>query len=230
MTQPTTSSSAGNRKPLRVPLSLHILALLLIAIELTLIAARFELVAVPHLRSLAYQFGAFWAGLLRDWQPNYPAQPYVMFFTYAFLHGGFAHLVINIMTLYALGIGVISRAGQRVFFEIYLAATIGGGIGFGLLGPETAPMVGASGALFGLAGAWLAWEYQYLRRHRASLRPVARTLLIFLVLNVVMYFAVGGALAWETHLGGFIAGWFMALVNPDKRATPVRSPSEPRNG
>ena len=73
------------------------------------------------------------------------------------------------------------------------------------------PMVGASGALFGLAGAVMALSWQYLRARGESLRPVIRSLVWLAVLNVVLWWAMSGMLAWETHLGGFVVGWVMGL-------------------
>ena len=73
-------------------------------------------------------------------------------------------------------------------------------------------MVGASGGLFGLAGAILAWEYVDRFVLREALWPVARAVLLLVALNVLLYYAMDRLLAWEAHLGGFIAGWIMALL------------------
>ena len=43
------------------------------------------------------------SGLLTDWEPNFAYQPWLMFLTYAFLHGGLAHLAVNMVTLWSLG-------------------------------------------------------------------------------------------------------------------------------
>lgn len=188
------------------------------AIELALLASDFGLVGVPRLRELAYQYGGFWVGLLGTWRPNYPSQPYLMFGTYAFLHGGAVHLLVNMLTLYSLGRLVISRVGQGRFLVIYAVSALGGALGFAALTSEFRPMVGASGALFGLVGAWIAWDYVDRYTFSEPLLPVLRPILILIVLNVVLYYAMGGHLAWETHLGGFLAGFFGAfLVDPRSR-------------
>ncbi|WP_292295050.1 rhomboid family intramembrane serine protease, partial [Marivita sp.] len=61
--------------------------------------------------------------------------------------------------------------------------------------------------LFGLAGVLTAWEYAVRRRARERMGPVLRVIGLLVGLNVIMYWAMGGNLAWETHLGGFLAGW-----------------------
>lgn len=182
------------------------------AVELTLMAADWGLVGTRQWRGLAYQYGAFWAGLLYNWQPNYAAQPWTMFLSYAFLHGGFWHLAGNMVTLLALGLPVERRAGRGGFLAIYLVSAVGGGAVFGLLAPGSQPMVGASGALFGLVGAWQYWEWRDRGRAGRSRAPVWRAVIWLAVLNAVLWLALGGLLAWQTHLGGFLAGWAAAAA------------------
>ncbi len=191
------------------------LALLIIAnvlIELLLEAADYGLVGSGRWRSLAYQYGAFWAGLLHDWQPNYAAQPYVMFVSYAFLHAGFSHMATNMLALWTLGVLVVRQMGPRAFALIYFAAMLGGGAGFGLLSHSPQPMVGASGAIFGLIGAWQYLDWHQRRRTGLPVKPLLRSLFVFLLLNVALWAVMQGQLAWETHLGGFAAGWGVAAL------------------
>jgi membrane associated rhomboid family serine protease len=205
-----------------VPRRPAVLLLLIAActfVEVGLLAADLGFVALPRLRTLTYQYGGFWVGLLDNWRPNYAAQPYAMFLTYAFLHGGPGHLAVNMLTLYSLGRIVILRVGQGRFLLLYGIAILGGALGFAALSSSLRPMVGASGALFGLVGAWIAWDYIDRFRLSQPLLPILRPILILIVLNVVLYYAMGGHLAWETHLGGFLAGFFTAFF-VDPRARP----------
>lgn len=181
-------------------------------VELVLIAADYGLIGTARWRGLAYQNGAFWAGLLYNWRPNYTGQAELMFVTYAFLHSGFGHLAGNMMTLFFLGNIVQDRVGQRGLMALYGFSAIGGAAAFAILSSSPQPMVGASGALFGLAGAWQYWDW--VDRRQARRRPwvVLRTVLGLVLLNVVLWFWMQGALAWETHLGGFIAGWIGAVL------------------
>ena len=187
-------------------------------VEAVLLAADLGVIEALRLRTLAYQYGGFWVGLLGSWQPNYAAQPYLMFLTYAFLHGGIVHLGVNMLTLYSLGRLVISRVGEGRFLLLYAISALGGALGFAALSPALRPMVGASGALFGLVGAWIAWDYIDRFSFSEPLLPVLRPILILVLLNAVLYYAMGGHLAWQTHLGGFLAGVFGAfLVDPRSR-------------
>lgn len=191
---------------------LIVLIVLCCAVEGLLQLADWSGTGGPRLRSLAYEYGGFWAGLLQSWSPNYPSQPYLMFLTYGFLHGGLLHLVVNMVTLWSLGLAVLERVGIRGFVLLYAATLMGGAAGFALLASTLAPMVGASGALFGLAGGLLAWGYVDRFTLRQALWPVVRAAGLLLTLNVVMWWALDGQLAWETHLGGFITGWLAALL------------------
>jgi rhomboid protease GluP len=183
-----------------------------VVVEGLLSASDYGLVSDGRLRTLAYEYCGFWSGLLKSWQPNYPAQPYAMFFTYAFLHTGPVHLVVNMITLWSLGRIVKDRVGTIGFAALYIGSALGGAGGFALLGTQLSPMVGASGALFGLIGGLLAWNYVDRYTFAEGLWPVLRAAGLLIALNLVMWWAMGGHLAWQTHLGGFIGGWVLALL------------------
>lgn len=218
---PETPPSSVADPPLpRLRLGAAPLAIMVLcsAVELTLIAADRGLVGTVLWRGLAYQNGAFWAGLLHNWRPNYAAQPWLMFVTYAFLHGGFWHLAGNMLTLAALAPHVTQRAGQGGFLVIYGLSAIGGAAGFALLTRSPQPMVGASGALFGLAGALIWWNAADRWRRGLRLWPVWGMILVLAALNAGMWVMLKGVLAWETHLAGFVAGgvaaWAWGRVRP----------------
>lgn len=184
-------------------------------VELVLQAGDFGAFGIPRFRQAIYEYGGFWPGLLGNWRPNFPLQPWAMFLTYAFLHSGFFHLLVNMIMLVSLGPPVQERVGAYKFVLLYAVSALGGAVSFALLSDSYRPMVGASGALFGLTGALLAWEYIDRFTLRERLWPVLRAILFLAVLNVVLYFAMNRLLAWEAHLGGFVAGWIAAmLVDP----------------
>lgn len=189
----------------RVPVVMVIL-LLCCSIELLLQLADADVIGTRLWRGLAYQNGAFWEGLLQNWRPNYQGQPALMFLTYAFLHADFWHLSGNMLALLILARLVLAQTEQGGFVLIYGLSAVGGAFCFALMSQTAAPMVGASGALFGLAGAWQYWEARELRREDASLSPVYRTLISLIFLNIFLWFLNDGALAWQTHLGGFLSG------------------------
>ncbi len=183
----------------------------------TLLSA--DLIGQGNLRNIAYAYGAFWNGLLHaGWEPLYPLQREAMFLTYAFLHGGLLHLVGNMIAVLALGGIVVARIGAKGFLLLYALTAIGGAAGFALLSSGTTPMIGASGAVFGLIGAWKFWEWQVRRHLGASLAPVWRSVAGLAALNVLLWLLLSGLLAWEAHLGGFITGVvFAAIVTPNLR-------------
>lgn len=170
-----------------------------------------------NLRMQALAYGAFWPGLLRDWRPNFPLQPATMFATYAFLHAGPVHLAMNMVTLLSLGQATVVRAGSRAFAVVYGASVFGGGAGYGVLTLGFQPMVGASGALFGLAGALVYLDYADRRRLHLDSYPVAKAILLLVGVNVVMYWALEGRLAWQAHLGGALAGGAVAWIFDRRR-------------
>lgn len=194
-----------------MPLVLWVMVGLCALPEAVLQGADLGLWGAPHWRSLAYGWFGFWPGLLQDWRPNYRLQPAAMFATYGFLHVGLWHLIVNLVTLWSLGQAVIVRAGQRGFLWIYMASLLGGALGFGLLSHTTTPMVGASGALFGLMGAVLGWSLLDRRRGGLTLGPVALGAAGLMALNLALWVVSGDQLAWQTHLGGFLAGAVGAL-------------------
>ena len=160
------------------------------------------------LRWTVFQYGAFWQPLLSgQFAPLYPGQTVAMFLTYAFLHGGLAHLALNGVVLLALGKFVAARIGAaRTLLLLFLAA-VSGGVGFGLLSTGGVPMVGASGAVFGLIGLWQCWDYRMRKRAGLTVRPVLGAIAALAVANIVLFVILSGGLAWEAHLGGWLAGW-----------------------
>jgi len=194
-----------------VPLVVITLIAVNTAIEAVLIAADAGLFGTSSWRLTAYEYGGFWLGLLHGAEPRYPGQPVGMFATYGFLHGGLLHLAVNMLALLSLGNVIVRRIGQRRFLVAYAVSAAGGGAGFGLLSTSPAPMVGASGALFGLLGIWICWDYLDRRYYGDPLWVTLRALAFLVLYNLVFFILLSGRLAWETHLGGFVAGWLLAV-------------------
>lgn len=178
--------------------------------ELLVQGADLRLWGSPLWRPLSYQYGAFWAGLLHGWTPNYALQPAVMFLTHAVLHGGAGHLVGNVLGILTLGLRVIGRLGTTGFLLACLLSVLGGGLAFGLISRSPQPMVGASGLVFGLAGV-LAWGLVEDRRRAGqgwarALGPFVAVTAGLALFNLASFIWLEGLLAWETHLGGYLAG------------------------
>ncbi|MGG7643408.1 rhomboid family intramembrane serine protease [Rhodovulum sp. YNF3179] len=191
----------------RVPGPLLALVGAIVVIELALSAADRGLFGGIDWRRAALVYGAFWEPLLDGrLRPAFALQPYTMFLSHAFLHGGLLHVAMNGVILLSLGKFVAEQTGVWPLMLLLAAAAVGGGVGFGLLAEADAPMIGASGAVFGLLGLWQYWEATARRRMGLTLAPVLQTLAGLVVLNVLIAILVQGALAWQAHLGGFVAG------------------------
>lgn len=203
--------------PNRPRIAASLLAILAICTAIELVLTAGDLGVTADLRSRVVALGGFRPALLGSAQELFPGQRATMFLSYSLLHAGLGHLAVNMLTLVALGSAVVARAGQGVLLLICLAATVAGAAGYALIGPSDLPMVGASGALFGLAGALIGWEIGDARREGASLAPALRFVLLLVVLNAVLWWVAGGRLAWQAHLGGGCAGLAFALTRPAPR-------------
>ena len=117
--------------------------------------------------------------------------------TSGFLHGGVAHIAMNMLSLYLIGVGLERFLGAGRFLAVYGLSLLGGSVAVYLLDAPNSLTVGASGAIFGLLGALL----MIYRRLRLDLRQLG----VILALNAFITFAVSN-ISWQGHLGGFIVG------------------------
>ena len=129
-------------------------------------------------------------------------QPWTMI-TSMFVHGGFTHIIFNMISLYFLGSFLIRLVGEGNFLKVYLLGGIAGNIFYILLGPQNIPGVGASGAIFALGGALaiMAPKLPVLVFPIPVPMPLWAAMTLFLVIS----FFVRG-IAWQAHLGGFLLG------------------------
>jgi membrane associated rhomboid family serine protease len=127
--------------------------------------------------------------------------------TTAFLHSGTMHILFNMYALYLLGPGVERQVGSRSFAGLYLASALLGSVAYAAF--NTGPAVGASGAVFGLFGAWLAsaWKGRNTAAGRAQLQSIG----VILGINLLLPLAVP-RIAWEAHVGGLVAGFLIAFL------------------
>lgn len=211
---------SARRHARSLPWSVWMLALFCAVPELALLGADWGLWGSARWRPLAYTEGAFWAGLLHGWTPNFALQPVSMFFSYAWLHAGPGHLAGNLAAIFWLGPQVVARRGNGGMLLFWLVAILGGGAAFGLLTTSPAPMVGASGALFGLAAEATVAEVRRLDRWRGRILRGLGLGLALIALNLAVWVLQGGQLAWETHLGGFLAGLVLAVLWRDRSVQP----------
>lgn len=129
--------------------------------------------------------------------------------TAGFLHAGLMHVLFNMWALSVFGPPLEREVGSLPFAGLYLAALLWGGVAFLWLGEPRAFAVGASGAIFGLFGAWTAIALANRRTimGQAQLRQMG----MLLVLNAALPL-IAPNIAWQAHLGGFVAGFLVGLV------------------
>jgi membrane associated rhomboid family serine protease len=131
------------------------------------------------------------------------AQPWRMI-TALFVHSptSFLHILFNMYSLFVIGPILERMLGRIRFLALYLLSGLGGSVAVLLIAPG-APVVGASGAIFGLLGAFFVIQ--------RKLGGNTLQVLIVIGLNLVIGFIVPGV-AWQAHLGGLIVGAAVALV------------------
>lgn len=182
-----------------------------------------------------------------------PFAPTVL--TYAFLHGGWAHLGLNAVWLLAFGTPLARRIGAPRFSLFMALTAVSGALAHWICFPfGTEPVLGASAAVSGCMGASLRFAFGVSRRladeagverPAATLHQVIRDrgslafLLVWFISNAL--FGIGSTsfglsdapVAWQAHIGGFLAGLFLlpwfdrgALVPPN-RPGEIASPPGP---
>src|SRR5215467_4393434 len=128
-------------------------------------------------------------------------------FTYMFLHGGVMHIFFNMWCLWDLGRLCESLYGRWTYAAIYFITGIAGGLASVGWNPGVTS-VGASGAIFGLAGALIASFYLgEFSLPRIAISGTLRSLVIFAVFNLFLGgFFGGGGIDNACHIGGLVSG------------------------
>ena len=136
---------------------------------------------------------------------------------YVFLHAGILHLLANIYFLFLFGDNVEDYLGKSRYLALFLTAGIAGGLLHAAApGVETAPLLGASGAIAGVMGAYLVLFRGVRLRVVWLLIPLRIRVEIFMGIWVIIQLALmargDSAVSWQAHLGGFAAGAVIALA------------------
>ncbi|HUO26972.1 MAG TPA: rhomboid family intramembrane serine protease [Candidatus Aquilonibacter sp.] len=131
--------------------------------------------------------------------------------TGVFVHGGLIHIAFNMWCLWDLGALCEALYGRWTYAAIYFICGIGASLG-SLVWNPFAFSVGASGAIFGLAGALLAaFQLGEFSVPRSALSGVLRSLGAFVVYNLIFGFAISG-IDNAAHIGGLITGLILGAV------------------
>jgi membrane associated rhomboid family serine protease len=145
-------------------------------------------------------------------------------FTSMFMHGGFAHIIGNMWFLYIFGDNVESILGHVKYFIFYIACGVGAALAQFFIEPSSQiPMIGASGAIAGVLGAYMI-RFPKARVHVFVIFIFITTIVVPAQIVLGLWFlmqltnglgSIGvnttGGVAWFAHIGGFIAG--VALLN-----------------
>ncbi|MEU3547036.1 rhomboid family intramembrane serine protease [Streptomyces longwoodensis] len=117
--------------------------------------------------------------------------------TSMFLHFGYLHVLSNMLSLWWVGGPLEAALGRVRYLAVYLLSGLAGGALTYVLAAPNQGSVGASGAIFGVFGAFAV----LVRRQRYDMRPV----IALLVINLIITFGWSG-IAWQAHVGGLVAG------------------------
>ncbi|TAL28194.1 MAG: rhomboid family intramembrane serine protease [Alphaproteobacteria bacterium] len=149
--------------------------------------------------------------------------------TYMFLHGGWVHLVVNVLTLASFGSGFERFLGGKRLVVIFMTTGVIGAFTqfaalllYGALGETLphadAPLIGASGGISGVVGATLLLLQEKGLMGEKGKFPVGMIIFLasFLLLGFFGMPGVSQPIAWVAHLGGFVAG--LLLYRPVARS------------
>ena len=189
-----------------------------------------------------FRFGMIPALLLDDavGAKHIGIPPWATVFTSMFLHGGFAHIAGNMLFLWIFGNNVEDALGHLRFVLFYGLCGVAAGMTQALVDPHsTLPMVGASGAISGVLGAYLVltpqarvtmlfWIFIFVRTFEAPAYLVLGLWFAFQVVNGLMADPAEGGVAFFAHIGGFVAGAALILLFKPGTVRYVGAP--PRRG
>lgn len=156
---------------------------------------------------------------LDEWGPGIAQGQWWRIFTSAFMHGSLMHIGFNMLALFQVGSIMEALAGQKRMLLLYMLALIGAGLCVYYFNFEQHTL-GASGAIFGLFGALVAYGLRLGARGRSLVWQVVP----IIVINLVIGFANPG-ISNAAHIGGLITGFVGGLVFTPKslrKAAPVR--------
>ncbi len=152
--------------------------------------------------------------------------------TSMFLHGGWLHILGNMLFLWVFGRNVEDLIGSGRFLVFYLVCGVAAAIIHVITNPySTVPTIGASGAIAGVMGAYLI-KFPRARIVTLVFYIFITTLEVPAAVLLIFWFAMqfvsgigslaeqdytGGGIAWFAHIGGFIAGMLLIRLFPERR-------------
>ena len=195
-------------------------------IAICVIVFLWQLSLGPNVKVAIYALGVIPASLLQGAllpQELRLVSPEMTVITSMFLHGGFMHLIGNMLYLWVFGDNIEDIFGKPVFIIFYAICGIAAALSQALPDPSsTIPMIGASGAISGVLGAYMVFFPKESIRVAIPFGfflqilklPAYVVLLFWFVLQLINGALSGseGGVAFGAHIGGFIAGVILAPI------------------
>jgi len=147
----------------------------------------------------------------------YAVPPYLTIITSMFMHGGFMHLIGNMLYMWIFADNIEDNLGPSKFLLFYLLAGIGAAMTQVFMDTQSQiPMVGASGAIGGVLGAYLI---NHPNARVLVLIPFGffsqlikiRALYVLGFWFILQFISSGGGVAYAAHIGGFVSGMILIL-------------------
>ena len=147
----------------------------------------------------------------------YAVPSYITIFTSMFMHGGFMHLIGNMLYMWIFADNIEDDLGAKKFIVFYLLCGIGAAMSQVLIDTQSqVPMVGASGAIGGILGAYLI---NHPKSRVLVLIPFGffsqlikiKALYVLGFWFILQFISQGGGVAYAAHVGGFISGIILIL-------------------
>lgn len=150
--------------------------------------------------------------------PQLAASAYLTPFTSMFMHGGWLHLIGNMLFLWIYGNNIEDYFGPVKFLLFYIVSGLAAIALYTLFGPSSqVPLVGASGAIAGVMGAYIVLHpraritvlviFFFIQFVVLPAKVVLGIWFVYQLLMSMIGSATGGGVAWMAHVGGFVFGW-----------------------
>jgi membrane associated rhomboid family serine protease len=137
-----------------------------------------------------------------------PQQPWTIISS-MFVHGGFTHIIFNMIALYFLGSFLIRAAGERSFLAVFFLGGLAGNILFTLLANPFSTGIGASGGVFALGGALAVM----VPRVPVLIFPIPVPMPLWVAITILFFVSfLFSRIAWQAHLGGLLLGLVAGLI------------------
>ena len=199
-------------------------------IALNIIVFIMQIMSRSEEKELVYAFGAIPQYLVSPSAAVQPIHPWLTLFTAMFMHGGLLHIGGNMLYLWIFGNNVEDFLGHGKYLLLYLLWGVFAAMGHTLLNSSSeVPMIGASGAISGVLGAYMVL-YPRARVHTLiflgffvqtvripALIVIGFWAIIQVVNGLVAQGINQGGVAWFAHVGGFLAGLATILLWPKRR-------------